>query len=200
MKDNHADLVSQVENHKNEIRNNIRIGCFTSTSPNELEMWSNPYFRDDHKGFCMEYKVSEEMFFPDPMVFLKINYCDEKFDFTDVMMNLNRYCHSNHESYLYKVVCNGQKFTLFKPVSYQNENEWRVIVTKNRWKSYFDINHSDKKDFRKSIKAIYLGAESIEEPGYMEYKKYAEESCRENDIALYQMKYTEHGLAKEELI
>ena len=179
---------------ENMIRGNIRIGCFTTVNPDEVFMWEDRNFGSEHQGFCIEYEVDEQYFYPNDMVFLKVLYEKEHVDMTDVVMDVMDYCYKQDDIALHHVFCsNAYNFALCKKNNYKGEEEWRIIVVNRRWESYFDIDGESKKDFANKMKAIYFGADSEQLEFYDDYKKYALEVSMQNKIPLYQMKRNSEG-------
>ena len=62
------------------IQSGMRVGCFTTVDCLKHDMWDNKYFGYEGKGYCIEYEVLEEIFYPQDMVFLKVYYDDKGFD------------------------------------------------------------------------------------------------------------------------
>lgn len=78
-----------LEEYKKSLQSALRVGCFTTCDCSKVRMWDNRYFGDEHKGYCIKYKVEPEYFYPSTIVFLKILYDDNSFDATDAMKNFH---------------------------------------------------------------------------------------------------------------
>lgn len=172
-----------VEEHVSKIRGNFRIGCFTTVNPLEEYMWNNKDFGDEHRGFCIEYKVIPEILFPDPIIFLPVLYQDEPYDSTPIVKEIIE----NKSSLYNNIIPTAYNFILIKNTRYSKEKEWRIIVTKNRYNKYFDINDC-KKNFSKLIKAIYLGYDYKLADQTDEKEKYILSICKKQQIPLYKMR------------
>lgn len=178
------------------IRHNIRIACFTETAPNSDKMWNNKVFCGDNKGYCIEYKVCEGLFYSDAVAFMKVIYRKNIYDCTKEMLSAFLY---NIDTNSRIVIANNRfNFALFKTNSYVDEAEWRIIVPNYKWCEYFDFDKScHKKMFLPLISAIYLGASCTTLSNYDDYLMYAKGICEKNEIPLFQMKFSEDKLIKE---
>ena len=97
-----------------------------------------------------------------------------------------------------EIANNRFNFALFKTNSYADEAEWRIIVPNYKWCEYFDFDKScHKKMFLPLISAIYLGASCNTLSNYDDYLKYAKGICGNNEIPLFQMKFSGNKLVKE---
>ncbi len=83
----HPEFLHMLEEYKKSIQTALRVGCFTTCDYTKIEMWDNQYFGDEHKGYCIEYKVEPRYFYPDTLVFLKVLYDNNEFNATDAMKN-----------------------------------------------------------------------------------------------------------------
>lgn len=185
---------------ENNVRNNVKIGCFTIRGPEHDYMWKSLEFGAEHKGYCIEYEVDQSVFYPDPIVFMPVLYDEVHVDMTDVIIDLIEARWNGEEIETRKtLMSNGYNFCLCKLLKYKDEFEWRMVITKNRWEEYFDINQENKRDFSKNMKAIYLGADCKQLKHYEEYRDYAINVCKEKNIPLYQMEKEMERLIKIQL-
>lgn len=178
----------------------LRVGCFTTCDCSHIEMWDNQYFGDEHKGYCIKYKVDPSYFYPNTIVFLKVLYDDKGFDATDAMKNFiewlkagQSYCDEKVE----KMCCLGHNHTLFKSEKYKDEEEWRIIIPKNRFSDYFGRDEIFTKDFGSLMQGIYLGSEFKKADKSGEMYHYALEVCKRKQIPLYVMKESGNRLEEE---
>ena len=70
----HSEAIKELEKYKKSLQGALRVGCFTTCDCSQIEMWDNQYFGDNHKGYCIKYKVEPTHFYPDTIIFLKILY------------------------------------------------------------------------------------------------------------------------------
>ena len=49
---------NQVESYYMQMASLFRIGCLSNTSQQNMPMWA--YYANSHKGFCVEYEISEK--------------------------------------------------------------------------------------------------------------------------------------------
>lgn len=180
-----------MQKYTKNIRDNFRIGCFTKCSVEENYMWQQKDFGGAHTGFCIEYKVEKEMFYPGTIIFLPVLYEKENYDMTGVFSHLiNNVEKLNNPEKQYEVLASiipvCYNFALIKKKEYLNEQEWRILVTQNRYDDYF----TDKeyiRDFSAAMKAIYLGCEYKKIEKYNEKYDYAMKICQKRRIPLYEM-------------
>lgn len=140
----------------------VRIACFTTVSPDSLEaenMWNE---FGEGAGYCIEYEVTEDIFYPRTTVFLPVCYeLDEAYDDTDYVLEMMQYLNSKSDKEKNphldeRFVARGYNHTLFKPSRYRNEGEWRIVVPNNRYSSYFDdLEKSGYKFMKQAMKKIY---------------------------------------------
>lgn len=171
-------------NYISSIRDNFRIGCFTSVSPEEWYMWDNVNFGGNHTGYCIEYCTSKDTMFPGRMIFLPVLYDKTRYDSTNAICNFIR---NGGKVDAINVISLIYNFSLIKLDKYIQEKEWRLIVTCNRYCEYFNVDKKTKINFSNIIKAIYLGKD------YKKYDldgkkyKYALDICMSRNIPLYEM-------------
>lgn len=138
------------------IRDNFRIGCFTTKRVEDKYMWEINEFGGSHTGFCIEYNTVEQIICPNTIIFLPTLYETKSYDSTPIFLNLIENDGINNNELELLSLC--YNFALFKNNEYREEQEWRVLVTQNRYNSYFDKDDC-KKDFSSIMKAIYLGCQ-----------------------------------------
>lgn len=176
-----------MEQIKVQIREKIKIGCFTTVAPNDAYMWNCKEFGDKNKGYCIEYAIDERDY-PDATVFLPVSYSTNNIDMTEVILDLMTLAYKNDNIIQHRtLLSNGYNFALSKLEQYKEEKEWRIIITENNWKSYFDLDNESKRDFSSKMKAIYLGADYNQLENCDSYKKYALKICEKRKIPLYEM-------------
>lgn len=194
------DIWTELDRIITQVRENIKIGCFTSLKPENEFMWECKEFGAEHMGYCIEYEVDALNFYPQKNVFLPVLYEENHIDMTDVVLDLINLSHNNDNLETHTtLMSNGYNFCLCKTNTYKNEYEWRIIVTENKWKEYFDIDHSNKKDFSNKMKAVYLGADCDKLDCFEKYIEYAKKICNDKSIPLYQMKKESKGLSKVQI-
>lgn len=166
------------------IRDNFRIGCFTTKSVDDKYMWGKKEFGGNHTGYCIEYDAIEQMIYPNTIIFLPVLYESITYDSTPVFLSLIK--NGGIKSNELEIASLGYNFALFKNLQFKDENEWRIIVAKNKYNSYFERDNC-KKDYSNIMKAIYLGSryQKYDENG--EKYKYALNICRSKKIPLYEM-------------
>ena len=149
------------------LQDTIRIACFTTIEPNSPEsknMWDE---FGDGTGYCIEYEVTEDIFYPCTIVFLPVCYAmDKVYDDTDYVIEMMRYLKLKSDNgekpqLNERFVARGYNHTLFKPSKYRNEKEWRIVIPANRYSCYFDENREDGgyKFMKQAIKKIYTRKE-----------------------------------------
>lgn len=185
----------KLKEYQKSLQKQLRIGCFTTCDCSRMEMWDNPDFGDKNRGYCIKYKVEPKYFYPDKLIFLKMIYDDNGFDATDLMKNLNEIRESEEkghpycqEKYIMKMVCLAHNHTLFKPVKYMNEEEWRIIIPINRVQTYFEKKDSCTKDFSSLMQSVCLGSEFHKSDVNGEMYDYALSVCKKYKIPLYIMR------------
>jgi hypothetical protein len=202
------ELMKAIADIKGSFRERVRVGCFTGCDYTNKFMWDQDLFSGPkNTGYCIEYNVYEELFYPGTIIFLKVLYDDIRYDAT--------------KSYAYTIIGNSkfeliktrnkQKIdflgmgintvynsTLIKPHQYTNENEWRIIIPINRFEKYFGNSTVNcNKDFSSAMKAIYLGSEyKALDPNNEKYE-YAYNTCKRLQIALYIMEEKEGQLHRK---
>lgn len=192
----HPEVLDKLEKYKKSLQGALRVGCFTTCDCSKIEMWDNRYFGDNHRGYCIKYKVGSTHFYPHTIIFLKILYDDCGFDATNAMKNFVEWVKlldngmkddQNYKMRTVKLVCLGYNHALFKPEKYQNEKEWRIIIPNNRYLEYFGEENVYTKDFSPLMQAIYLGSEFRNSDKSGEMFEYALKVCRRLHIPLYIM-------------
>ena len=149
-----------MQEYKDSLQGKIKAGCFTSAGPLDYSMWEDINFGDKGHGFCIEYEVNDENFRPDNLAFLPILYDDNHYDSTEAMKAVIDFVKYNTIESAAKLVCLGYGHTLIKPVKYQNEQEWRLVIPirdDGTHLDYFNVDGESKRDMTPAIKAIYLG-------------------------------------------
>lgn len=193
--DENPIFLHSLKQYKDSFQTALRVGCFTTCHCSKVGMWDNRYFGDEHKGYCIKYKVEPEYFYPNTIVFLKVLYDDNSFDATDAMKNFVEWVKLEQEqrknSQYYqkaeKMVCLGHNHTLFKPEEYKCEEEWRIIIPNNHYLEYFGKEDVYTKDFSPLMQAIYLGSEFRNTDKSGEMYEYALGVCKGLHIPLYIM-------------
>ena len=180
-----------------KIRENLKIGCFTVCSPENAFMWENEDFGGKGRGYCIEYAVNEDMFYPNTIKFLPVSYMKNYIDMTEVIIDFIHNIKSLEKAKI--LYANGYNFALSKLLKYKDEEEWRIIVPRNRYEEYFNLDGKSKKDFSQVIKAIYLGTDYKQIDNSEEYKKYALRVCEQKNIPLYEMKREGEKLIKVQI-
>ncbi len=173
---------NQMQNYISSIRDNFRIGCFTTSSPEERYMWDDDNFGGNHTGYCIEYCTVKNIMFPGTIIFLPVLYDTVRYNSTKVICNLIK----NGDVDALNVISIVYNFSLIKIKKYVQEKEWRVIVTNNRYHEYFNVGEG-KINFSNIMKAIYLGKNYKEYDLYEEKYKYALDICKLRNIPLYEM-------------
>lgn len=177
----HVD--NKMQNYITSIRDNFRIGCFTTSLPEEQNMWDDPNFGGNNTGYCIEYCVSKDIMFPGTIILLPVLYDAARYDSTKVFCNLIK---NDGKVDTFGVIALAYNFSLIKIKSYAKEKEWRLIVTKNKYDKYFNFGEG-KVDFSKIMKAIYLGKDYKKNDLDGKKYKYALNTCKLRNIPLYEM-------------
>lgn len=167
-----------------QIRDNFRIGCFTENPPTEKCMWENENFGGKHTGYCLEYKTNREVLYPGTIILLPILYEREMFDSTCVFRSLIEHGGINNNEL--EMISLDYNFALIKNKKYIDEKEWRILVVKDKYDSYFDLLNY-KKDLSDVVKAIYLGRDYKKCDKDGEKFQYILEICKNKEIILYEM-------------
>ena len=175
-----------------QIRDNFRIGCFTTRRPEDGYMWDEINFGGNHTGYCIEYETIKEVMFPGTIKFLPVLYHPDRYDSTKVICNLIK---NNGNVDSLEVISLAYNFALVKPKKYFQEKEWRVIVTQNRYDDYFNVD-KDKIDFSNIMKAIYLGKDYKKYDPLKKKYQYALQICQSKNIPLYKMEEENKKLVK----
>lgn len=195
-----------LEKYRKHLQTCVRIGCFTTATPFEHEMWDDRDFGDGGRAVCFEYRVNKWDFSPSTIPFLPVLYDDVPYDSTLVIEAIadterypaGSYEHSVAES---RMVCLGFGHTIIKASRYRKEREWRVIVPESddgKYKrEYFNVDHESRRDLSQAVAAVYLG------PGFdkLEHaEKYRDALIRNwssRDVKIYQM-INEDGVLRAE--
>jgi len=162
---------SRKMNRFKEREKNFSVCCFSEVKDSIL-MWS--FYADHHKGYCIEYDISNEPINSENAKYLyPVIYSDKLFDLT--------------EHFKKPVVTPlAIKSAISKSSQWSKEKEWRLI-----WIHKTQIE--EEKRFWKfcPIKSIYLGAK-------MEYsdRKKIEEICGKN-VSVYQTKLSKSSFKLE---
>ena len=159
-------------NKRTGLQDKVKIACFTSVSPKSSEsdiVWNS--FAIDG-GYCIEYKVRKELFYPQNIIFLPVCYdtnsetaCNDRYDDTDYVLRLIDCIYEQLNNGVkvpqldQSFVAQGYNHTLFKPVRYSKEREWRIVVPCNRDGEYFDemFLTGGKKYLASCMEKIYIG-------------------------------------------
>lgn len=184
----------------NSIRENIKIGCFTTVDPLCNKMWNKLEFGGEGRGYCIEYELTE-IDYPEPIIYLPVCYISKHIDMTELLLEYIMGSYNNEEDKMKNLlVANGYNFALTKLNDYIEEAEHRIIVVKNRWASYFDIDHESKRDFSKNMKAIYFGPEyrSLDENNT--YRDGAIQICKKKKLPFYELVYVGGHLKEKQII
>lgn len=177
-------ISNMLEEYISKIRDNFRIGCFTTVKPTENYMWNKKDFGDRNKGFCIEYETNPSILFPYATIFLPVLYEHTPCFLTSEVAEIIKYDGNiTSES---RCIATAYNFVLTKNIKYSSEKEWRIIVTDNNYKNYFDIDNC-KKDLSQLIKAIYLGWDYKASDASGEKERYILNFCQKNKIPLYKM-------------
>lgn len=155
-----------------KLQDTIKIGCFTKVAPGLNYMWEE--FADNGKGYCVEYDVYENIFYPDNVVFLPVCYDRMPYDNTDFVIRiidwvLEKMDKGEKTDLDASFVPKAYNRTIFKLDKYKREEEWRVIIPCNRYENYFDNNMSNGgiKDMRISVSAVYVRKDSGMDISYL---------------------------------
>lgn len=167
------------------IQSGMRVGCFTTVDCLKHDMWDNKYFGYEGKGYCIEYEVLEEIFYPQDMVFLKVYYDDKGFDATEMICNLDKI--EKDVRITAQSICQGYTPFLMKPKKYIEEKEWRLIIPSSRFDSYFEKHDCYKRNMSKAIKAIYLGPKYKEIPDWESKRDTAVLIAKRIDASVYEV-------------
>lgn len=176
------------------IRDNFRIGCFTTKRVEDKYMWEISEFGGKHTGFCIEYNTVGQMIYPNPIIFLPTLYESKAYDSTPIFLSLIENSGINNNELEIVSLC--YNFALFKNIEYRDEQEWRILVTQNRYNIFFDKGNY-KKDCSTIMKAIYLGCNYWEHDKNKEKLNYALYICKSKKIPLYMMYEVNDKLDKQ---
>lgn len=177
--------------YKDSLQTTMKVGCFTTVKPLSLDMWNDPNFGDDGHGICIEYKIDKENFYPDELAFLPILYDDKYYDNTPAMKYVVDFAKDNdNQNAASGMVCLGYGHTLIKPMRYEKEQEWRLVIPirdDGAHLNYFNVNHDNKRDMSSAISGVYLGPKFQELDEYEKYKKAIIERWKNHGINIYQI-------------
>lgn len=202
------NLYTDLNQYKNDFNHNFRVGCFTTGDYRDPFMWQNEHFGLNHTGYCIQYKVDPNYFYPGTIVFLKNIYLERDYDATSLLYNMlkgndiGKWTNDLLNPYACKGICLSYNPILIKNSSYSKEQEWRIIIPPNRYAEYFnDVNKGNAtKDFGPIMKAVYLGKDyGIIDPTGEKYA-YALEVCKKRNIPLYIMKESNNTLLREQIL
>lgn len=174
------------EDYTRTLQHTARVGCFTDVSPLNNQMWDNKHFGSNGEGYCIEYNVKKEFFYPSNIIFLKVVY-EGRYDATDLMISLAQNITKNPPISL-EDHCLAYNPFLFKPYDYKEEHEWRMIIPQNRYNDYFDNPDESIKKMASIINAIYLGPNYKRIPGWEEKRAYAISVASKNGFSIFEMK------------
>lgn len=181
-------LVKLIDDNMNKyissIRDNFRIGCFTTNTPEEQYMWEDSNFGGNHTGYCIEYDTSKETMFPGEIIFLPILYDTVRYDSTKVICNLIK---NNGSVVSLDVIALAYNFSLIKMKKYVNEKEWRLLVTNNKYADFFNVDKKMKVNFSNIMKGIYLGKNYKKYDANGEKYNYVLNICKLKNLPLFEM-------------
>lgn len=181
----------EITKYKESLQQKMRVGCFTVSGPSDTEMWNDPSFGDRGRGFCIEYRIDNENFMPDGLAFLPVLYDDVPYDNTEAMKAIiDSKCNNNNGIAIDKAVCLGYGHTLIKPIRYEKECEWRLVIPvrdDGAHKDFFNIDRESKRDMSSVMTAIYMGPNIAELSEYKKYRTAILEAGRRLNIPIYQM-------------
>lgn len=177
--------------YKASLQTKMKVGCFTAVNPLSLEMWNDSNFGDDGRGMCFEYAVDKDNFYPDELSFLPVLYDDNLYDNTSVMKYVAEYAkNNNNQRAAAGMVCLGYGHTIIKPVRYEKEQEWRLVIPirdDGAHSNYFNIDHEKKRDMSTVISAVYLGPRFNELNDFEKYKSAIIDRWEIKGIPVYQI-------------
>ena len=186
-----AKIDGMLNEYRDSLQTTMKVGCFTAVKPLSIDMWNDPNFGDDGHAICIEYKIDKANFYPDELVFLPVLYDDKYYDNTraikcvvDFSMN------QNNQKAASGMVCLGYGHTLIKPMRYEKEQEWRLVIPKRNdgaHLDYFNVNHDNKRDMSSAISGVYLGPKFQELNEYDKYKKAIIDRWKNHGVNIYQI-------------
>lgn len=139
-------LMGVVNKTLQEVRENVRVSCFSSTKDSIL-MWS--HYAENHSGFCIEYDFNS---CPLELHLHPVQYSKIRKQISGSFANSN----NTANRAIYEAM-------LYKSDVWNYENEWRCIFYKNELNPFpFDVNKYFL-DLHGYMKAIYLGAKTSDE-------------------------------------
>jgi hypothetical protein len=183
------------------IKNLSRIACFTEFKDSDL-MWS--HYADDHKGYCVEYRVSafdekiQRFLFP---VFygeeiydasMMLAYCLKKHMSEAEKSNVDLSCsemvnQANEECFLRTCLTH----TLFKSNEWAYEKEWRISASTELLNGLFFSAGTDTIDALSAISAVYFGARCKDSKCFSENIADIEKWAKKEQKKLYKVKARE---------
>lgn len=192
----------QLDEYIESLQKTMLVGCFSTNPPDSCSMWDDPNFGDIGRGICIEYAVDDDNFRPDNLAFLPVLYDDNRYDNTEAMKAVSDYAENNNDiNAQRRMVCLGYGHTLIKPLKYEKEQEWRLVIPLRDDKAhldYFNVNNESKRDFISAIKAIYIGPSFFTLDGADKYIEAIIKKWKSNRIPVYQMN-NENGILTKQL-
>lgn len=185
--------------YKDSLQSNMRVGCFTAAGPLDIGMWNDSNFGDKGRGLCIEYNVDNENFRPDGLAFLPVLYDDLPYDNTNAMKTVIDFLCTHSVDAAIKLVCLGYGHTLIKPLRYENEREWRLVIPlrdDNAHMDYFTANKESKRDMCSAIIAMYLGPNIDELAEFNKFKEAVFNTGTKLNIPIYQIVKEKDSLKK----
>lgn len=180
----------KITKYKESLQQKMRVGCFTVAGPSDTKMWNDPSFGDNGRGFCIEYRIDNENFMPDGLAFLPVLYDDVPYDNTEAMKAIIDSEYNRDRVTDKRVVCLGYGHTIIKPLRYEKEREWRLVIPirdDGAHKEFFNFDRESKRDMSSVMTAIYMGPYIAELSEYKKYRTAILETGRKLNIPVYQM-------------
>ncbi len=184
-------ILDELERYKESLQTTMRVGCFSSANPLSSDMWGDSNFGDDGHGICFEYKVDKDNFYPDELSFLPVLYDDNQYDNTPVIKSIIDLINDkNNQRAANKMVCLGYGHTIIKPLRYEKEQEWRLVIPKRSdgaHLNFFNRDHEKKRDMSSAISAVYLGPKFNELNDFEKYRYAIIDRWGNSGVPIYQI-------------
>lgn len=121
--ENHIDTF--LEEYKKKIDDIFAVSCFTTDNKNRL-MWA--HYAHDHKGFCIEYDLSEVDWVEKQLLFVPVEYSSKRpqmpvKEMVEILQSGDR-----DEMVNRRLVYDIVKTLAIKDEAWKYENEWRLLT------------------------------------------------------------------------
>lgn len=195
----------EIEKYENHLQETMRVGCFTSVEPMNIEMWDDSNFGDLGRGLCIEYDVKKEDFSPMELSFLPVLYDDNPYNNTLAMKAVIDFCKSNYSDgkAAKNMVTLGYGHTLIKPTQYEKEAEWRLVIPIRKGGAqnvFFDVDKESKRDMKSAISAFYIGYNMEKLSDYNEFIARIKKNASNMKIPVYKIVKDDNCLQKQQII